>query len=356
MKISAMHFSLRALGALLFFSLTAVAGLRAQGAAADSGALKPAVSDELSTAELLKSYLQVREQLHATQLAIVNSRIEAEAAARVQSAAITEKLEGIKAAMATERERFQAETQRLNAERQLQQAETERSIRTVLWVAAIFGGVGLVAMLLMPVLQWRAMNRLVATNALRPQLGTSERPALMPGETALNPADNAVALANQRLTSVIDRMERRIFELEHTAVPPPATVTTMSATTGADSPVLPAPPNDREGRIAALLGKGRALLAADKPREALVCYNDVLKLDLNHPEALVKKGAALERLKQDDEALQCYDRAIKADRRMTVAYLYKGGVCNRLERYEEALKCYELALQSEEELKRAGAV
>lgn len=366
MKITAMFFPIRALGALLFLSLAAVGGLRAQGAAATPAAATPAaanpaaaksaVPEELGTAELLKSYLQVREQLHATQLAIVNSRIETEAAARVQAAAITERLEGIKSAMAVERERYQAETQRLNAERQLQRAETERSIRTVLWVSAIFGGVGLVAMLMMPVFQWRAMNRMAAVTALRPQLGASERPALMPGEAALGPADNAVALANQRLTSVIERMERRIFELEHTAVPPAATVTTMAATTGSDSPVLPAPANDREGRIAALLGKGRALLSADKPRDALSCYNEVLKLDLNHPEALVKKGAALERLKQDDEALQCYDRAIKADRRMTVAYLYKGGVCNRLERYEEALKCYEQALQAEEETKKAGLV
>ena len=356
MKITPKLFPVRALAALLFLSLAAAGGLRAQGAAATPApaATKAAVPEELSTAELLKSYLQVREQLHATQLAIVNSRIEAEAAARVQAAAIAEKLEAIKTAMAVERERYQAETQRLNAERQLQRAETERSIRTVLWVSAIFGGVGLLAMLMMPVLQWRAMNRMAAAVALRPQLGTSERSALMSGEAALGPADNVVALANQRLTSVIERMERRIFELEHTAVPPAATVTTMAATTGSDTPVLPAPANDREGRIAALLGKGRALLSADKPREALACYNEVLKLDLNHPEALVKKGASLERLKQDDEALQCYDRAIQADRRMTVAYLYKGGVCNRLERYEEALKCYEQALQAEEETKKAG--
>lgn len=272
----------------------------------------------------------------------------------MQAAAIGEKLEALKATMTLERERYQSETQRLNAERQLQQAETERSVRTVLWVAAIFGAVGLVAMLLMPVFQWRAMNRMVASGALRPQLGNSAHPSLLPGESAIAAADSAVALSNQRLTSVIDRMERRIYELEHTAEPPTATVTTMAATTGSDSPVPPAPANDRAGRMEALLGKGRALLSADKPREALACYNEVLKLDLNHPEALVKKGAALERLKQDDEALQCYDRAIKADRRMTVAYLYKGGVCNRLERYEEALKCYELALQAEEELKPAG--
>ena len=355
MKINAMFFPVRALAALLLFSFAAAGGLRAQTAAAPAVA-KSAVPEELSSAELLKSYLQVREQLHATQLAIVNSRIEAEAAARVQAAAITEKLEAIKSAMAVERDRYQTETQRLNAERQLQQAETERTVRTVLWVAAIFGGVGLVAMLLMPVLQSRTLNKMAAAGAFRPQLAAPERPALPSGEAALGSAESAVALANQRLTSVIERMERRIFELEHTAVPPTATVTTMSATTGSDSPVLPAPANDREGRIAALLGKGRALLSADKPRDALSCYNEVLKLDLNHPEALVKKGAALERLKQDDEALQCYDRAIKADRRMTVAYLYKGGVCNRLERYEEALKCYEQALQAEEEMKKAGLV
>jgi tetratricopeptide (TPR) repeat protein len=98
-------------------------------------------------------------------------------------------------------------------------------------------------------------------------------------------------------------------------------------------------------RINLLLGKGQSLLDADQPEQALACYDEILELDANHPEALVKKGAALEQLKQDEAALRCYDRAIEADRGLTIAYLYKGGVYNRLERYNEALECYEQALR-----------
>ena len=47
--------------------------------------------EELSQAELLKSYLQLREQLQATQLAIATSRIEAEVTARAQSTALAER-------------------------------------------------------------------------------------------------------------------------------------------------------------------------------------------------------------------------------------------------------------------------
>jgi tetratricopeptide (TPR) repeat protein len=159
--------------------------------------------------------------------------------------------------------------------------------------------------------------------------------------------------------TAVERMEKRIYELEHTASP---AVSVTAATAASSTPAndtearrAASPVSEQASRITGLLGKGRSLLAAGKAKEAVACYNEILKLDINHPEALVRRGAALERLKQDDEAIQCYDRAIKADRKMTLAYLYKGGVCNRLERYEEALKCYELALQVEEEDREPGS-
>ena len=101
-------------------------------------------------------------------------------------------------------------------------------------------------------------------------------------------------------------------------------------------------------RITMLLGKGQSLLNLDQAEEALACFDQVLTLDPNHPEALVKKGAALERLRKLDEAIACYDRAIAADSSMTVAYLYKGGLFNRMERFGEALECYEKALHTQE--------
>ena len=101
-------------------------------------------------------------------------------------------------------------------------------------------------------------------------------------------------------------------------------------------------------RITVLLGKGQSLLNLDQAEEALACFDEVLALDANHPEALVKKGAALERLRKLDEAVACYDRAIAADSSLTVAYLYKGGLFNRMERFSEALECYEQALRTQE--------
>jgi tetratricopeptide (TPR) repeat protein len=332
-------------------------------------------ADTASQAELLKSYVRVQEELRAAQQALVNSRLEAEAAARAQTAAIAEKLEALKVAMAAESDRQLAETQRQEAERQQHEAETARSTRMVLWIAGAFGSLGSLAVLFSVLFQWRAMNRVAEVMALRPALPTPERSGLAAGGHPA-PAAEAVLLSNQRLLSVIDRMERRIFELEHTATQLPAPVAAAQANgTTATTPMpIPAPPAapvaataaaeathpvadvaEQATRISALLGKGRSLLSANKAREALACYDEILQLEANHPEALVKKGAALERLKQDLDAIECYDRAIKADRKMTLAYLSKGGICNRLQRYDEAVECYELALQAQEVRPAASA-
>jgi tetratricopeptide (TPR) repeat protein len=323
-------------------------GLRAQ-AASDTPAPKPALPEELSRDELLKSYLQLREQLHAAELAIVNNRLEGEAEARVQAVAIAEKLDAIKAEMVAERARQQLEAQRLAAERERQQAEAQRSYRTVLYVAAAIGGAGLLAMLFTTLFQWRSFGRIVELTALRPQLPEHIRLGLLPGENGA-PSGEAVAVSTQRLLSVIHRLERRISELEHTAGPPlPAA--TAEPPVKSDSPQRTAVTNDQATHVTALLEKGWSLHNRNRAAEAVACYDEVLKLDANHPEALVKKGAALEQLKQDLEALQCYDRAIKADPKMTIAYLSKGRVCNRLERYDEALECYAQAMPARAEAK-----
>jgi tetratricopeptide (TPR) repeat protein len=153
-------------------------------------------------------------------------------------------------------------------------------------------------------------------------------------------------------------MEQRISELEHTAEPPlPAASAEPAGETDFPQRAAAADTaaNDQAALITALLGKGWSLYNRNRAAEAVACYDEILKLDGNHPEALVKKGAALEQLKQDHEALQCYDRAIKADPRMAIAYLSKGRVCNRLQRYDEALECYEHALPARaEESKSAG--
>lgn len=314
--------------------------------------------EELAQAELLKAFLQLRDQLHAAQLAIVNNRVEAETNARVQTAAISEKLEAIKAAMATERERHQTETQRLLAEREREQVETQRSMRTVLWVAAAFGAFGLVAVLLAPYIQMRTLGRVTDFGGSRPLLPGGDTHALLASDGAPLP-DRTVSQSNQRLLSVIDRMEKRIFELEQTATATPASTTTTTTATvptavttvsngTADLPPRTSDASGQSAWIAVLMAKGRSLLSVNKAQEAVACFEEILKLDPTQTEALVRKGAALERMNRFEEALYCYDRAIEADPRNVLAYLHKGGVCNRLERYDEALQCYEQALLVEE--------
>lgn len=350
---------LRHLGTLGIVLLSLAVG-RGQGPApkpAETAAARPAAVEELSTAEVLKSYLQVRDQLHEAQLAIANSRIEAEQKARAQSAAFTEKLETIRVTLEAERERHRAETERAGAERERQRLEMERTNRTILWVVVALGASVLLAVVIMPLLQWRAINRVAELSTQRAQLPAPLPGGLLAAETA-TPLDQAVTVSNQRLLSVIDRLERRILELEQTAAP----VATTASTTAPTNVTLEVDTSrrrnaaaDQASWIALLLAKGQSLLTANKAKEALVCFEEILKLNENHAETLVKKGAALERLKQDEAALLCYNRAIELEPRMTLAYLYKGGICNRLQRYEEAVECYEQALKAEEAGRKPAA-
>ncbi len=341
--------------------------LRAQAPSENSPA-KLTTPDDFSPSEVLKSYLQVREQLHEAQLAIVTNRLEAEAKARAQTAALAEKLDVLRQTVEAERERHRIESERASAERERQRMEMANSNRTVLWIAGAIGALALLLIAVVPLVQWRAMNRLAEISTQRAQLVAGRSPSLLAAETAA-PLDQAVTLSNQRLLSVIDRLERRILDLEHTATAIPA-----PAPAPAPAPVLATTvmPNgaldmdsastrrrsaaaDQIAWIAVLLNKGQSLLTANKPKEALFCFDEILKLNENHAETLVKKGVALQQMRQEEAALLCFNRAIEVDRKMTLAYLHKGVACNRLQRYEEAVECYEAALKAEESESRPVA-
>jgi len=301
-------------------------------------------TDQGAAQETLRAYLQLQEQLHATQLALERNRQDAEAAARSTAETLTARIQSLEQSLAGERKReFEA----------LQSLQ-----RLVLIFAGVFAGVGLLTILITAYMQSRAMNRLASMNASLATLPalTHAAPlaALGPGPGALVPL-GATESANARLLAVIERMEKRIQELEqttHTTAEPPAeTANALPAETGtADSAEAQAraAAERRAAQIELLLGKGQVLLDLDRAEEALACFDDALKLDPHHAEALVKKGEALERSRQPDEAIACYDRAIAADRSFTMAYLHKGGLCNRLARHEEALRCYEEALKTQE--------
>ena len=331
---------------LLPFAVTILLVLASLSFAAETNSSsQPAHPDDGPSPEL-RSYLQLQEQLHATQLAVERNRKEAEDGAAQNAAALNNRLQALEQTLAATRARELDVVQSTN--------------RSMLYVAGSFAAMGFVAMLLVAYFQWRTVSRLAEISAALPVPLDGRRPIAALGqgtlETSVMPA---LPQANNPLMDTVERMEKRIHELEH---PAPAALPHANGNgeiehasepkahddAGPNNGAAPPAPSGIDG----LLSKGQSLLNMDKPDEALACFDEALTLNPHHAEALVKRGTALERLRKLPEAIECYDRAIEADSSMTIAYLYKGGLFNRMERFSEALECYEKALRTQE--KRAG--
>ena len=268
----------------------------------------PEPASQVATQDLVRAYLAIQEQLHATQLALERNRQEAETAAGRNAVALTRRLNVI--------ERFMAE-------------QRSEESRTVLLIAVSVAGAGLLAALLATLMQMRALSRLTEATQGLP---SPQALQLAAGPEATRLLGSGAAEAGARLTATIERLQKRIQELETAA---PATGGKGDKSGGT-------------GQIVALLTKGQSLLGAGQAAEALRVFEEALTLNPNHAEALVKKGTALEKLAKLEEAIACYDRAIAADTSLTIAYLNKGGVFNRQQRYDEALVCYEQALKTQD--------
>ena len=277
--------------------------------------------------DALNGYLQIQQQLHETQMALEKSRGEAATEAQRNADAIA----GLE--------------QKIAAQHDSEIAAVQSAQQLTLTLAGGFGAAGLAVLLLLVYFQWRTVSRFAELSAF-----VSEKNRVRPmvetvGELAA-PGRAAVESANTHLLGVVERLEKRILELEHTG---------RAALGASVLPVAhehkngkPAATTDREECIANLIAEGQALLGDNEPEKALECFDVALGLDPKHAEALVKKGGALEKLGRTDEAITCYDRAIEANNTLTIAYLQKGGLFNRMARYDEALQCYEQALHTQE--------
>ncbi|HEY0457287.1 MAG TPA: tetratricopeptide repeat protein [Verrucomicrobiae bacterium] len=281
--------------------------------------------------QVLRSYLQVQEQLHSTLQAIDQARQASETAARQNAETLSTRLKFIEQALTTQREQVEA---------------IKSSNSFTITVTSILGGIGLIGLLVTSVFLFRSMNRLAESTALSPpQLSLG--PASHFGETLML---NGPELASGRLLGALERLEKRILDMENKALLPNRPATFANG----NPPIVLA---DSEGngqlvgdgeRLSLLLAKGQALLHMDKVEEAITTFDEVLTADARNGEALLKKGAALERMKKLEEAIHCYDQAIATNQSMTLAYLYKGGVYNQMERFSEALECYEQALRTQQ--------
>ncbi len=306
------------------------------GLAAEETATEPSAGSN----DTLRAFLQLQEQLHATQLALERNRQETEALAARNAEAVAARFQAIEQALTAKR----------TGELESLEQRMQSTHRLLLIVAGTIATVGFLVLLLTAYLQWRAVARLAEFSALAE---TASRAALpTTGADAPLLGGGVAAQSNARLFGALTGLEKRILELEHTTHPPvsdAATAETSPNGNGAHANGNRPEAGAEGNHHTLLLAKGQSLLNLEKAAEALACFDAILLTEPNHGEALVKKGIALEQLRQEEEALRCYDRAIAANGGLTIAYLQKGGLFNRLERYEEALQCYEQALQAQEQ-------
>lgn len=317
---------------------------------------------------VVQSYQQIQEQQRSMLVGIEQARQDAAAAARAVEQARQDAESSAKRNNDEVETRLNRIEQSVTAEREHEMETVRLSQRSTLITVGIFASLGFLGMLFFVVFLLRIMNRRTETMIAQftgQVLGPGFTPAaLTAGGAHMVPA-NRVEQSTARFVNTIERLEKRINELEgaseplpdvespelkdpaetapavvepHTETPEPETAASRAKTEKAE----------RDARIALLLGKGQALLSLQQADTALVCFDEAIALDSTIAEAFIKKGVALEKLGKLDEAIDCYDRAIALDDSMTMAYLNKGGVFNRLERYGEALQCYEQALRAQQ--------
>lgn len=323
-------------GGLVLFNPGADAG------AAEASATNLVSSENAELQQALAASVRLQEKLHGTIVAIEQARVEAAAAAKTNAEVIAAKLELLEKSLSRQRDD--------------EMRAAQSSTRAMLIASGVFASVGVLALLVTTWFQLRGMNRLAeiasATSAMR-TLGSGPNPSLLGagGTGQFGPDPSSL-----RLMEALERMEKRIHELEHTAASPlpegdsPRSI--RNVVPEASSPNGNGSGNghhaEPEDKLTTLLGKGKALLNLGQAEKALACFNAILVEEPDNAEVLFRKGSALERLKRLEEALSAYDAALSIDPSHTQAHLAKGGVYNQLERFSEALDCFEQAIKTQQ--------
>lgn len=286
------------------FAACAVLFLAARLYAADTNGTNAVTRDEMAN-----NYLQIQEQIHATQLAIEQDQQAALEASQSNALVLAQRLQSLEQTVASQKA-----------------SETEAARKTqqlTLVMAGAFGLIGLGIMLMMVYFQWRAFTQLA-------QISSRQHMAMANGDAIHQlaaPGRATVEASTAQLLNVVNRLEQRINELESGQK--------LLPEIGGTKPLD-------------LLAEGQKYLDANLPLKALECFDEFLAGQPDRPDAMVKRAAALEKLGRDDDALAGYNRAIAADSTLVIAHLHKGGLLNRLRRYDEALNCYEQALMGQD--------
>jgi len=79
---------------------------------------------------------------------------------------------------------------------------------------------------------------------------------------------------------------------------------------------------------------------------AMSCFDEAIKLDINDKEAYMNKGLALlAKNEPKDVVFSCIDRALEIDDLFVEGWINKGHVHWKLRNYNNAIECFEKAIQ-----------
>jgi tetratricopeptide (TPR) repeat protein len=104
-------------------------------------------------------------------------------------------------------------------------------------------------------------------------------------------------------------------------------------------------PKSTEMQVPQLLNQGVSLRDLGRSEEALVAYEEALRLDSNNAQAHGGRGDTLAQLGRREEALAAYEEALRLAPSYAAVHLNRGNVLRELGRREEALAAYEEALR-----------
>ena len=283
----------------------------------------------VASTDTVNAYIQIQAQLHETQMVVESNREQTVVALQHNADTLASDIQILEKNI---------------ADQHANQADSASRVEQTMLMVAGIGMLALAGVVAMIFFQLRTATRLIelAITSSAPTLnGARALPVVETSAAAALPPSARAALefSNARLLGVIERLEKRILELEQTARIP------LEEGNGNGHSITETP---AERRLTDLIVEGQLFLDTNKPDKALDRFEEVLELEPDLGEALIKKAAALEKLERMDDAIACYDRAIEAEDSATTALLQKGGLLNRLARYEEALQCYERALRTQE--------
>ncbi len=94
-----------------------------------------------------------------------------------------------------------------------------------------------------------------------------------------------------------------------------------------------------------LMKQGQRDLNLGNPKEAMISFEKVLKIQSNHIDALIKKGNILGKIGRYQQAVECYNAVLVQDKANILALINKGLAHHYIQEYETAISCYDMVLE-----------